>query len=275
MTLKEKNTSSSISSLFQRNIITFVFYNRDLLVFLTIVPVGYIFLFGYAFSALFTSQGLGQETISIGTTTVSYITFLASGGTTFIIMECARLVGLVVQKDKMTGMMKQILVMPFSKYDYVAALILLGVITTFMGTLIILAAGSPVLSSSVHYTLVGVLYVIYGILTGAIIFSSICIMLALYIKSNENFHLVVSAALLFFVPALSPTWYPLVDELPEIMKYAFYMNPMTHLIDIIRAGMFNQINATINIQVVIIALISIVLFFVSIRLLLGDRKHYE
>jgi ABC-2 type transport system permease protein len=230
---------------------------------------------GYGFSALFVA-GLGFDSIPLGNGAyISYLTFATSGAMTFVIIEGARLAGTMVQTDRHSGMMKQILVMPFSQFDYIGGIIITSVLMSFMGALVLLVAGIPLLWGSVHYTFIGSLYMIYGIFTGCIIFASISIMLALLIKSNATYDLIVFTSLVFFVPSLSPTFYPLIPELPDVMKYAFYVVPATHVLDVVRAGMFDQVSATVNLQVIVLTVVTAAIFFVAVRLMLNDRRNYE
>ena len=52
-------------------------------------------------------------------------------------------------------------------------------------------------------------------------------------------------------------------DLPESMQYAFYINPLTYIADIIREGMFSAVNTLTNIKVVVLAAISGIAFLIA------------
>jgi ABC-type polysaccharide/polyol phosphate export permease len=47
------------------------------------------------------------------------------------------------------------------------------------------------------------------------------------------------------------------------MQYAFYINPLTYIADIIREGMFSAVNTLTNIKAVVLAAISGITFLIA------------
>jgi ABC-2 type transport system permease protein len=66
---------------------------------------------------------------------------------------------------------------------------------------------------------------------------------------------------MFFAFA-SSAFYP-AQGVPEPLRIAFYINPLTYIVDISRAGIFSQITQFTNIQVVIIGIVAICAFLIA------------
>ena len=59
-------------------------------------------------------------------------------------------------------------------------------------------------------------------------------------------------------------FYP-AEGLPAPLSAAFYINPLTYIVDISRAGIFSQINRLINFEVIIIGFLAITVFLIATR----------
>jgi ABC-2 type transport system permease protein len=53
--------------------------------------------------------------------------------------------------------------------------------------------------------------------------------------------------------------------LPWPLSVAFYVNPLTYIVDISRAGIFSQIDMVTNIQVLVITLLAAVVFMIATK----------
>lgn len=116
---------------------------------------------------------------------------------------------------------------------------------------LILLAGSPTLLGSAQSTLVGSLYVLYALIVGAIFFGSIAIIISTRLKSSEGFNVIVNSVFLFF-SFVSSAFY-LSEGVPSELGTAFYVNPLTYIVDINRAGVFNQVTFFTNVEAGVIA----------------------
>ena len=118
----------SILLLVYRNIVAAI--DKMFLIWQIAFPVVYIFVAGYAYSAL-----IGDQGITIGSLTVTYVSFLTAGMIGFNVMNGSTIAGAIIWNDKRNGMFQQILVMPFNKIQYVIAnlitLILIGLAITY------------------------------------------------------------------------------------------------------------------------------------------------
>lgn len=81
------------------------------------------------------------------------------------------------------------------------------------------------------------------------------------LKSNEGFTVISNGIFLFFAFA-SSTFYP-ASGVAEPLKTAFYINPLTYIVDITRAGIYSQINSFVNLEAVVISVISAIAFIVA------------
>jgi ABC-type polysaccharide/polyol phosphate export permease len=144
-----------------------------------------------------------------------------------------------------------------------------GVAMSSLGVLLLLIAGSPLLWDTMHYTPLGMAYMVYSIIVGGIICTCFSILTALWVKSHVGYTIVTTTLIYFMIPTLSPTFFLLIPELPDAMQTAFLFNPMTYCLNIIRDGMFDQVNAvTTNVGVVILAGSAGLAFYAAIRLML-------
>jgi ABC-2 type transport system permease protein len=151
--------------------------------------------------------------------------------------------------------------MPFARMEYIAGAIITIMLMGLASAGLILIAGAPTLVGSAQPTLVGSLYVLYALITGAIFFGSIAIIISTRLKSSEGFNVIVNSVFLFF-SFVSTAFYP-TQGVPGPLSAAFYVNPLTYIVDITRAGIFNTIDLFTNIEVGIIAAATAVVFFLA------------
>jgi ABC-2 type transport system permease protein len=200
---------------------------------------------------------------------VSYPAYLAAGMIGFNMMNSSTVAGSILWNDKRNGMFLQILVMPFARMEYILGNIITIMLMGLTSAGLILIAGSPVLIGSARPTIQGSLYVLYALVVGAIFFGSMAIIISTRLKSNEGFNVIINSVFLFF-SFVSTAFYP-TQGLPTALAIAFYANPLTYIVDITRGGIFNQISTSINIEVAIISVISLITFVVATLSMLKMR----
>src|ERR671923_223953 len=105
------------------------------------------------------------------------------------------------------------------------------------------------------------LFVLYALITGAIFFGSIAIIISTRLKSNEGFNVIVNSVFLFF-SFVSTAFYP-TQGVPGALSTAFYVNPLTYIVDITRAGIFDKIDLFTNIEAGVIATVTAAAFFLA------------
>lgn len=222
---------NAVVMLLYRNLVASV--DKVFLVWQVLFPIVYIFIAGYSYSALI---GGG---VTVGAATIAYPAYLAAGMIGFNVMNSSTISGSIIWNDKRNGMFQQILVMPFARMEYIAGNILTIMLMGLASAALIFVAGAPVLAEAAQPTFVGSLYVLYALITGAIFFGSIAIIISTRLKSSEGFNVIVNSVFLFF-SFVSTAFYP-TQGVPGALGAAFYANPLTYIVDVTRAGIFNQV----------------------------------
>jgi len=242
-----------------RNLIASI--DKVFLIWQIIFPIFYIFISGYAYSAL-----LGYQGIKLGEILVSYPSFLAVGMIGFNVMNSSTVAGSIIWNDKRNGMFQQILVMPFTKIQYIISNLVTIMLMGLTSAILILIIGLPTILGSANPTLWSIPYTLYAIIIGAIFFGSFTVIISTRLKSSEGFNVISNGIFLFFAFA-SSTFYP-AEGISEPLKTAFYINPLTYIVDITRAGIYSQVSDFVNLEVIIISILAIVAFsFAAVSML--------
>jgi ABC-2 type transport system permease protein len=76
---------------------------------------------------------------------------------------------------------------------------------------------------------------------------------------------IINTVFLFFA-FVSTAFYP-AGGAPEPLRTAFYLNPLTYLVDVIRAGIFGTVNEFVIIEMIILVGIASILFVIASKLL--------
>ena len=155
------------------------------------------------------------------------------------VVNSSTVAGSIIWNDKRNGMFQQILVMPFARIEYILGNIITIMLMGLASAGLILIAGIPTLLGSAHPSFFSSLFVLYALIMGAIFFGSITIIISTRLKSSEGFNVIVNSVFLFF-SFVSTAFYP-SQGVPAGLGTAFYVNPLTYIVDITRAGMFGQI----------------------------------
>ena len=135
-----------------------------------VFPIVYIFIAGYSYSSLIEEHG-----VRVGYTLVTYPAYLAVGMIGFNVMNSSTVAGSIIWNDKRNGMFQQILVMPFTRMQYITSNLITIMLMGIASASIIIIAGIPTMLGTVNLTLLSIPYTIYALITGAIFFGSITI----------------------------------------------------------------------------------------------------
>lgn len=232
--------------------------NPAFLLWQILFPIIYIFIAGFAYTSLIQQVPFGDKGLA-------YPAFLASGMIGFNIMNSTLVSGIIIWNDRKYGMFEQIMSGPFTRANYILSNICtIGIIGIVSAALIALI-GYPVFFDSVDFSLITIPMIIFAAVTGSILFGSIASIIATKLRSSEGFNVILNTAFLFFA-FVSTAFYP-AGGAPEPLKTAFYLNPLTYLVDVIRAGIFGNISEFILIEMVILVVISTILFVIATKLL--------
>jgi len=234
-----------IIRLVNRNITISV--NPGFLIWQVIFPLIWIFVAGFAYSALI-------DEVSFGTKNLSYPAFLASGMIGFNIMNSTLISGIIIWNDRRHGMFEQIMSGPFTRSNYI-----------LVSAALIAAVGYPVFFQSVEFSLVTIPLIVFSSIVGAILFGSIASIISARLRSSEGFNVIINTVFIFFA-FVSTAFYPAAGA-PQPLATIFYLNPLTYLVDIIRAGIFGTITEFVILEMVVLVVLASILFVIATKLL--------
>lgn len=183
----------------------------------------------------------------------------------FNIMNSTLVSGIIIWNDRRHGMFEQIMSGPFTRTDYILSNICtIGIVGLVSASLIALV-GYPVFFESIDFSLVTIPMIIFAAITGSVLFGSIASIISTRLRSSEGFNVIINTVFLFFA-FVSTAFYPASGS-PEPIKTAFYLNPLTYLVDVIRAGIFGNITEFVIVEMSILVIVASLLFVIATRLL--------
>ena len=232
--------------------------NPGFLIWQVIFPLIYIFVAGFAYTALIPS-------VSFENKDLTYPAFLASGMIGFNIMNSTLVSGIIIWNDRRHGMFEQIMSGPFTRSHYILSNIVTIAIVGLISAGLITAVGYPVFFESVEFSLVTIPLIIFSSIAGAILFGSIASIISTRLRSSEGFNVIINTVFLFFA-FVSTAFYP-AQGAPQPLATIFYLNPLTYLVDIIRAGIFGTITEFIILEMIVLAVLAAILFIIATKLL--------
>ena len=98
-----------------------------------------------------------------------------------------------------------------------------------------------------------------------ILFGSIASIISTRLRSSEGFNVIINTVFLFFA-FVSTAFYPAAGA-PEPLATAFYLNPLTYLVDIIRAGIFGTVTEFVVLEMIVLVSLAAILFVIATKLL--------
>lgn len=223
-----------------------------------IFPLIYIFVAGFAYTSLINDVPFGNKNLN-------YPAFLTTGMIGFNIMNSTLVSGIIIWNDRRHGMFEQIMSGPFTRAHYIISNIctigIIGIVSAFLIVLI----GYPVFADSVEFQIYTIPLIIFASVIGSILFGSIASIISTRLKSSEGFNVILNTVFLFFA-FVSTAFYP-ASGTPEPLFTAFYLNPLTYLVDVIRAGMFGVITEFVLVEMFLLISLAFSLFFIATKLL--------
>jgi len=232
--------------------------NPGFLIWQIMFPLIYIFVAGFAYTSLI-------KEVPFGAKDLAYPAFLASGMIGFNIMNSTLVSGIIIWNDRRHGMFEQIMSGPFTRAHYVFSNICtIGIVGLISATLIALV-GYPVFFDSLEFSLYTIPMIVFAAITGSILFGSLASIISTRLRSSEGFNVIINTAFLFF--AFVSTAFYLVEGTPEPLSSAFYVNPLTYLVDVIRGGIFGNITEFVIIEMGVLVALATILFLVATKLL--------
>jgi ABC-2 type transport system permease protein len=232
--------------------------NKGFLIWQVIFPLIYIFVGGFAYTALIDSVPYGNKTLA-------YPAYIASGMIGFNIMNSTLVSGIIIWNDRRHGMFEQILVGPFTRTHYILSNVYTIGIVGLISAALITAVGYPLFFTSIEFNLFTIPLLVFASVVGSILFGSIASIISTRLKSSEGFNVVINTVFLFFA-FVSTAFYP-AEGSPQPLSVAFYLNPLTYLVDVVRAGMFGNFDTFVAIEMLVLVTLSLTLFSIATKLL--------
>ena len=232
--------------------------NPGFLIWQVIFPLIYIFVAGFAYTSLI-------QDVQLGGRTLSYPTFLATGMIGFNIMNSTLVSGIIIWNDRRHGMFEQIMSGPFTRAHYVISNICTIGIVGLVSAALIVAVAFPVFADAVRMEAYTIPLVIFASVVGSVLFGSIASIISTRLKSSEGFNVIINTVFLFFA-FVSTAFYP-ASGAPEPLASAFYLNPLTYLVDVIRAGVFGAVTELVLLEMAVLVALSAGLFSLATKLL--------
>ena len=232
--------------------------NPGFLIWQVIFPLIYIFIAGFAYTSLI-------DNVPFGNKNLDYPAFLASGMIGFNIMNSTLVSGIIIWNDRRHGMFEQIMSGPFTRAHYILSNIATIAIVGLVSAALITAVGYPVFFESVEFSLITIPLIVFTSIAGAILFGSIASIISTRLRSSEGFNVIINTVFLFFA-FVSTAFYPAAGA-PEPLATAFYLNPLTYLVDIIRAGIFGTVTEFVVLEMIVLVSLAAILFVIATKLL--------
>ena len=232
--------------------------NPGFLIWQVIFPLIYIFVAGFAYTSLI-------DNVPFGNKNLDYPAFLASGMIGFNIMNSTLVSGIIIWNDRRHGMFEQIMSGPFTRVHYILSNIITIAIVGLVSAALIIAVGYPVFFESVEFSLITIPLIVFSSIAGAILFGSIASIISTRIRSSEGFNVIINTVFLFFA-FVSTAFYPAAGA-PEPLATAFYLNPLTYLVDIIRAGIFGTVTEFVILEMIVLVSLASIFFVIATKLL--------
>ena len=166
--LVEKTKNNKIQNLYDSRKVRKLYINHEILVGNTLVliyrnliaatdkvfliwriafPAVYIFIVGYAYSAL-----IGDRGVVVGSLSIAYTSFIAAGMIGFNVMNASGIAGSIIWNDRRNGMFQQLLVMPFSRIQYVFSSLGATFLVGLASVALVILIGFPVMFQDISMT---------------------------------------------------------------------------------------------------------------------------
>lgn len=225
--------------------------DREFLVIQLVLPLFFIFVAGFGYTLIVPKvQG------------VSYETFLATGAVAMTVMSSSMLSGTMIWFDRNFGMFEQILMGPFTRFQYVMSVVLSVIITGLISAFLIFVISLTV-SSGVILNAWSILSLVFYLILGSLFFGNFGILVSLKVKSSEA--LAASMNLTFFLfTFLSSVFYPSHSNFLAL-RIVFQINPLTYVADLVRTAIIGVQGFNVPLEISILLVESAVMSFLASR----------
>jgi ABC-2 type transport system permease protein len=241
---------NSFLRLLYRDLKAGIWSTKSMIVMQLITPLFYIFVAGFAYGAVI-------PTMNIGNRNVSYVLFLAPGIIVMQIMFAASIAGAMLWIDKRLAMFAQILMGPFSRWQYILSKVVSIMLQGLLNAFLVFLIASPLLVG-LSISPMGLAYIAGSLILGSLFFGSLTLAISVFIKSNESFNAVLNV---MFTPLmfLSSVYYPL-ENAPLAIQAVSLANPLTYSADMLRAGLLGVYAPLLPVEIIALIAVSLAAF---------------
>jgi len=246
---------NSFVRLLYRDLKAGIWSTKSMIAMQLVSPLLYIFVAGFAYSSFISSTTIGGRT-------VSYVLFLAPGIIVMQIMFAASIAGAMLWIDKRLAMFTQILMGPFSRWQYILSKVVSIMLQGMLNAFLVFLIASPLLAG-LSVSPLGLIYIIGSLVLGSLFFGSLTLAISVYVKSNESFNAILNVMLspLMF---LSSVFYNLQNtQIPLVIRDLSLANPLTYATDMLRAGLLKDYTPYLFLEIAVLAIESLSVFVIS------------
>jgi len=187
----------------------------------------YIFVAGSAYGALI-------RTVNVQGREIPYVHFLIPGIVASQVMVATTFAGQTFGTDRRFQMFSQILLLPYSRWEYLLAKMCGILMRAWVTGLVVLLMGAPVIAGT-PVTLRGVALALLAITLAGLLFGSLMFLISAYVSDPEGLNVAFS---IIAIPVLflSSVFYPL-DRAPEIIRVLGTLNPLSSYAGLLRSAL--------------------------------------
>ncbi|MEM0139669.1 MAG: ABC transporter permease [Ferroplasma sp.] len=234
------------------------------LVFMLGLPTLYLFVMGFMF------QGIVTTGVPIGSSTVSYTTFLAPGIIALESFTAGNIGGSMLWSDRRWGMFERIMVGPFRRIDYLLGIITVSIFFALVGSLIMIGF-SLTIPISLHVSIESILLSVLAIIIGTMLFSSLFLIISGLSKSMQAYN-TITIVLFFLLDFASTAFYPITKTTPEWLRIISGSNPLSYIANILRDSMISSVTFGTMFDLLILLVIMVAFFMVSLKVYKNIRS---
>ena len=227
------------------------------LVFLVLMPTIYLVFMGYMFGTLISQ-------VPVGTTSINYKEFLSPGIAAFETATAGIVAGGLLWSDRRYGMFEQILSSPYTRAEYLFGILLTTLVFGFIGSGIMMLVSEAFLDYTA-ISLMGVGLIVVSISLGSLFFGCMFLAIAAKVKSNQAYNS-LTILIIFLVDFASTVFYPITSATPEALKILFYVNPLTYIADVVRAGYISTVTTTNLVELLVTLIETVVMVAIAVLL---------
>jgi ABC-2 type transport system permease protein len=241
---------NSFLRLLYRDLKAGIWSTKSMIVMQLVTPLFYIFVAGFAYSAVIPAMNIGNKNIN-------YVLFLAPGIIVMQIMFAATIAGAMLWIDKRLAMFSQILMGPFSRWQYILSKVVSIMLQGLLNAFLVFLIASPLLVG-LSISPMGLVYIASSLILGSLFFGSLTLAISVFIKSNESFNAILNV---MFTPLmfLSSVYYPL-ENAPLAIQAVSLANPLTYSADMLRAGLLGVYAPLLPVEIIALVAVSLAAF---------------